>query len=76
MNTSVYHSYSAGILDYGVGVDVGYNVGSNMWLTLGYNFTGFDDKDFSEARYTASGPYMRFSIQADHLLLKRIAGQR
>lgn len=76
MNTSVYHSYSAGILDYGVGVDVGYNVGSNMWLTLGYNFTGFDDKDFSEARYTASGPYLRFSIKADHLLLKRIAGQR
>ena len=76
VNTSVYHSYQAKTLDYGVGADVGYNIGKNMWLTLGYNFEGFDDKDFEQARYTAAGPYLRFSIKADQHLLKRIAGQR
>ncbi|MCH9694491.1 MAG: OmpA family protein [Gammaproteobacteria bacterium] len=76
VNTSIYHSYQSKVLDYGIGADVGYNVGKNMWLTLGYNFAGFDDKDFEQARYTASGPYLRFTIKADQSLLKRIAGQR
>jgi opacity protein-like surface antigen len=76
IGTSVLHSYNSGVMDYGFGVDVGYNVGNNMWLTLGYNFEGFDDDDFREARYTAAGPFLRFTIKADQHLLKRIAGQR
>ncbi|MCP4302206.1 MAG: OmpA family protein [Gammaproteobacteria bacterium] len=75
-NTSIYHSYQSRVMDYGFGLDVGYNVGRNMWLTLGYNFLGFDDKDFQQARYTAAGPYLRLSIKADQRLLKDIAGQR
>ena len=47
-----------------------------MWLTLGYNFLGFDDEDFAQARYTAAGPYLRLSIKADQRSLKEIAGQR
>jgi opacity protein-like surface antigen len=76
VNTSIYHSYKSSVIDYGLGVDVGYNVGTNMWLTLGYNFEGFDDKDFRAARYTASGPYLRFTIKADQQFLKSIAGRR
>jgi len=76
VNSSVYHSYNSKVVDYGFGLDVGYNIGTNMWLTLGYNFAGFDDKDFAAARYTASGPYLRFAVKADQQLLKRIAGQR
>ncbi len=76
VNTSIYHSYRSKIIDYGAGVDVGYNVGSNMWLTLGYNFEGFDDQDFAAARFTASGPFLRFTIKADQQILRRIAGQR
>ncbi len=76
LNSSVYHSYNAKVVDYGFGVDVGYNIGRSMWLTLGYNFSGFDDEDFAAARYTASGPYLRFAIKADQHLLKRIAGRR
>jgi uncharacterized repeat protein (TIGR01451 family) len=75
-NTSIYHSYQSGVLDYGFGLDIGYNVGRNLWLSLGYNFFGFDDQDFEQARYTAAGPYLRFSIKADQRLLKDIAGQR
>ncbi len=61
---------------YGIGMDLGYNVHANIWLTLGYNFTGFIDKDFAQARYTASGPFFRFTIKADQQLLKRVAGRR
>ncbi len=76
VNSSIYHSYQSRVIDYGLGVDIGYNVGRNMWLTLGYNVLGFDDKDFEQARYTAAGPYLRFSVKADQRLLKAIAGQR
>ncbi|MGB5721353.1 MAG: OmpA family protein [Woeseiaceae bacterium] len=76
VNTSIYHSYQSRVIDYGVGADIGYNIGRNMWLTLGYNVLGFEDKDFEQARYTASGPFLRFSVKADQRLLKAIAGQR
>jgi len=76
LNTSILHSYRSKTLDYGVGLDVGYNVGSNMWLTLGYNFAGFDDKDFEQARYIAAGPFFRFTFKTDQQLLKRIARRR
>jgi uncharacterized repeat protein (TIGR01451 family) len=75
-NTSIYHSYRSKVIDYGAGLDVGFNLATNMWVTLGYNFAGFHDEDFSQARYTAHGPYLRFSIKADQRTLKDIAGQR
>ncbi|MDX1508357.1 MAG: hypothetical protein R3358_08760, partial [Woeseiaceae bacterium] len=75
VNTSIYHSYESDVIDYGFGVDVGYNLYDNLWLTLGYNLAGFDDNDFSQARYTAQGPYLRFSFKADQHTLKRIAGR-
>lgn len=74
-HTSVYHSYNSKSIDYGAGLDVGYNVRDNMWLTLGYNFSGFYDRDFANARYTAAGPYLQIAIKADQATLKAIAGQ-
>ncbi|MCH8060148.1 MAG: hypothetical protein IIA11_06785, partial [Proteobacteria bacterium] len=76
INTSIYHAYQSKVIDYGFGIDVGYNLRENMWLTLGYNVVGFHDSDFAQARYTAQGPYLRFSIKADQRTLKDIAGQR
>ena len=75
-HTSVYHSYASKVVDFGAGLDVGFNVRDNMWLTLGYNFAGFHDSDFANARYTAEGPYLQISIKADQHLLKAVAGQR
>jgi hypothetical protein len=75
INTSTYHSYQSKVIDYGIGIDVGFNVRDNMWLTLGYNAAGFYDRDFTSARYTAQGPYLRISVKADQQTLKDIAGQ-
>lgn len=75
-STSILHSYQSEVIDYSAGIDLGYNVGRNMWLSLGYNFTGFEDKDFAAARYSAAGPFLRFTVKADQHLLKSIAGQR
>jgi outer membrane protein OmpA-like peptidoglycan-associated protein len=75
VNTSIYHSWESNVVDYGFGVDVGYNFASNLWITLGYNVAGFYDEDFNDARYTAEGPFLRFSLKADQHALKRIAGR-
>lgn len=75
IHASAYHAYASSIVDYGFGIDIGLNVRDNMWLTLGYNVSGFYDEDFAAARYTAQGPYFRISIKADQETLKRIAGR-
>jgi hypothetical protein len=76
VNLSALNSYNAGTSDYGAGADVGFRLLDNMWLTLGYNVKGFHDDDFTEARYTAQGPYLRFSVKSSAHILRRIAGQR
>ncbi|MFQ6006988.1 MAG: hypothetical protein ACE5OQ_15980, partial [Woeseia sp.] len=75
VHASIYHSYQSDVMDYGFGVDAGYNVRDNMWLTLGYNAFGFHDSDFASARYRAQGWYLQISIKADQHFLKNIAGQ-
>ncbi len=76
VNMSLYHAWESDVFDYGFGMDVGYNLATNIWLSLGYNVIGFHDDDFAAARYTAQGPFLRFSVKADQHTLKEIAGQR
>jgi hypothetical protein len=65
LHGSVLHSWNASVFDYSSGLSVGYNVAQNAWLSLGYNVTGFDDKDFSQARFTAQGPFVKFRFKFD-----------
>ncbi|MDH5710362.1 MAG: OmpA family protein [Gammaproteobacteria bacterium] len=50
---------------YSRGVSVGFQLARNIWLSLGYNFDGFEDRDFSAAGYTAQGPYLQFRMKFD-----------
>lgn len=71
-----YHSYESEVVDYGFGLDVGFNVRDNLWVTIGYNIAGFHDSDFTSARYTARGPYLQISMKADQHALRNIANRR
>jgi hypothetical protein len=42
-----------------VGVEGGYRVMDNLWLSVGYNFSGFKEKDLTEMDYTNKGFYFR-----------------
>lgn len=42
-----------------IGVESGYNVADNVWVSLGYNFKGFKDKDLTGSDYTSKGTYLR-----------------
>ncbi|MDQ7004360.1 MAG: OmpA family protein [Ghiorsea sp.] len=47
------------------GMAVGYNMFDNFWLSLGYNFVGYYDQDFTAAEYARKGIYMRFRFKYD-----------
>ena len=37
----------------------------NANITFGYNFAGFHDRDFEDARYSRSGAYVTFKLKFD-----------
>jgi hypothetical protein len=47
------------------GVEAGYLLKQNLWLSAGYNQTGFSDRDLSGADYTARGIYLRLRFKFD-----------
>ena len=51
---------------YSYGVSVGHSFAKNVWLSAGFNFAGFTDQDFSGAKYTAEGFYVKFRFAFDH----------
>jgi hypothetical protein len=55
---------------YGVGAEVGYLAGKNIWLSLGYNFFGFRDRDLTAADYLDKGVYLRLRMKFDERLLR------
>ncbi|HEY4998137.1 MAG TPA: hypothetical protein VII36_03290, partial [Usitatibacter sp.] len=50
---------TAGSRQYAVGLEVGYLVATNLWVSAGYNLSGYSDPDLAGADYTAKGPYIR-----------------
>jgi hypothetical protein len=50
---------------YGVGLEVGYNVATNLWVSAGYNFFGYKDSDLAGNDYTVKGPYVRLRYKFD-----------
>jgi hypothetical protein len=66
---------------YGLGLELGYLVTTNLWVSAGYNFFGYRDADLAGADYTAKGPYVRVRYKFDETTLeaagegaKRLAG--
>lgn len=47
------------------GVEVGYQVQKNMWVSAGYNFVGLNDRDLTANEYTSKGAYVRLRFKFD-----------
>ena len=60
-------------MDYSTGFDVGTTFAKNIWISVGYNFAGFRDDDFSASRHTAQGPYLKIRIKADQDTFKDLS---
>lgn len=66
------HGYDTNQTQHGAGVSVGWIPQTNVWLGLGYNFTGFIDDDFSAANFTAQGVYLKMRFKADQQTLQTL----
>ena len=71
---SFYNSYNADVSDYSYGVSFGYNMARNVWVSLGYNFDGFQDDDFSAAEYTSEGIFLKYRLKFDQNTADSILG--
>lgn len=56
------------------GMELGAKLYQNIWFSVGYNFDGYYDDDFSDARYWSKGTYMKLRIKFDEKVLKKFGG--
>ncbi len=56
-------------VQYGLGLETGLMVASNLWLSIGYNFFGFHDDDLTGMNYTNPGVFFRFRYKFDDDLI-------
>ncbi len=57
---------------YGYGLEVGRLLRQNLWLSAGYNWSGFDgDRDLSGYEYTQRGFFLRLRFKFDEDLFAR-----
>jgi len=47
------------------GLETGYTLRRNLWLSVGYNWTGFSDRDLTGSDYTAQGLFIRLRYKFD-----------
>lgn len=52
-------------ISYAVGPQVTVTPFQNANISVGYNIVGFEDRDFEEARYSRSGPFVTFKLKLD-----------
>ncbi|MGU3389293.1 hypothetical protein [Sphingomonas sp. M1A8_2b] len=62
---SVQHAWSRGAWSWSGGPSAGVSPAQNMWLTAGYNVSGYRDRDFEDDRYTRQGPYVTMRLKFD-----------
>ncbi len=70
LHGNVLRSVSLNQYDYNTGLSVGRTVADNIWGSLGYNFTGFYDQDFSRSANTSQGAFLRFRIKFDQATVR------
>lgn len=53
---------------HGLGLELGYLVAANLWVSAGYNLFGYSDDTQFNSDYTSDGAYIRFRYKFDETL--------
>jgi hypothetical protein len=53
-----------------LGLEAGYLLKTNLWLSAGFNFTGFSDRDLTGSDYTQQGAFIRLRFKFDETLFR------
>jgi len=54
-----------GALQKTAGVEVGYQLAKDLWISAGYNFVGLKDRELTANEYTSKGAYIRLRFKFD-----------
>lgn len=65
LHGALLHSMDSGSFEHALGLSVGLTPFENGWLSLGYNWSGFHDAEFSEDGFTDQGAFIQFRIKLD-----------
>ncbi len=65
---SMQHAWSSHALAFSVGPMIGASPARNMWFSIGYNISGYRDRDFEVDRQTRAGPYVTMRVKFDQTL--------
>jgi hypothetical protein len=74
LHGNVLSSWNTSTHDFRTGLSVGHTPFDNVWVSVGYNFEGFVDEDFTAADYTAQGPFVKFRFKVDQASLREYLG--
>ena len=72
LRTRVRRQMELAVTDYQLGASIGTRFIDNTWVEAGYNVEGFDDADFSDAGFSARGPYATFRLKIDQATLREL----
>ena len=64
-HASMLNSWNSNVRQSAVGASLGYTPMDNLWIVVGYNFTGFDDDDFTGADTRTQGPFISIRMKVD-----------
>jgi large repetitive protein len=67
-------SHGTGVAQKGLGVEVGYLVHTNTWLSLGYNFMGYRDPDLAPNSQSDKGLFLRLRFKFDEDTFRKDPG--
>jgi hypothetical protein len=70
---SLLHVWNAGQLSFSGGPSVGYSPATNVWLGVGFNVSGYEDRDLSASSHTAYGPWVRMRFKFDQESVREAA---
>ncbi|MEL6723456.1 MAG: hypothetical protein AAFP81_07980 [Pseudomonadota bacterium] len=65
LQTTWASSDASGTETWSFGPSVGFSPEDNIWVSLGWNVSGFDDADFEAAKYRNEGPYIKLRAKFD-----------
>jgi hypothetical protein len=54
---------------HGYGIELGRKLGHDLWMSGGWNWTGYEDPDLTSDEFTRAGAYLRMRAKFDESLL-------
>ena len=69
-HVGVMHQTNTNNITFVWGPELGYKIFRNLWLSGGYNFSGFHDYDFEDAEYWNKGFYLKLRFKFDESILE------